>query len=162
MGRTFGFHRRLMLSRAELESRAVAAIRTELARRQADRENARLSEHDPAHFGWWLSDSKWVRPPHLQLIPDRIAAHVETGNGRLIIAAPPRHGKSSLVSETVPAWRIRVIQCSYGATFAETWGAQSPRHAGGQTAAHRALDRWRAGSRSGRLADRARRLHDDR
>ena len=53
---------------------------------------------------------------------------METGNGRLIIAAPPRHGKSSLISETVPAWRLwrapekQVIQCSYGATFAETWG----------------------------------------
>jgi hypothetical protein len=125
MGRTLGAHQRLMRSRAELESMTIAAIRAELVRRQTDRDNAK---HDPAHFGWWLSDGKRLRPPHLQLISDRIAAHVENGNGRLIIAAPPRHGKSSLISETVPAWRIwrapdkRVIQCSYGATFAETWG----------------------------------------
>lgn len=113
--------------RTELEARASAAVRAEVAQRHHDRENAKLAEHDPLHFGWWL-DHRRTKARHLQLISDRIAFNIERGNGRLIVAAPPRHGKSCLISETVPEWVIwrnsskRVIQCSYGATFAETWG----------------------------------------
>ncbi len=50
---------------------------------------------------------------------------------RLIVAMPPRHGKSELCSNWLPAWFIgkhpskRVILSSYGADFAEWWGGKA-------------------------------------
>ena len=47
---------------------------------------------------------------------------------RLNILAPPRHGKSILISQFFPAWFLlvfpwrRVILCSYEAGFAASWG----------------------------------------
>jgi predicted phage terminase large subunit-like protein len=49
----------------------------------------------------------------------------------LVIEAPPRHGKSELISRYLPAWFLgvfperRVILASYGATFARTWGRKA-------------------------------------
>ena len=47
---------------------------------------------------------------------------------RLMILAPPRAGKSELVSRFFPAWYLgnhpdaRVLLLTYADTFAETWG----------------------------------------
>lgn len=49
----------------------------------------------------------------------------------LIISMPPRHGKSCLISQYLPAWFLgmwpdkRVILASYEATFAASWGRKS-------------------------------------
>lgn len=54
-----------------------------------------------------------------------------TGPRILIIEAPPRHGKSELVSRYLPAWYLgtfpnrRVILTSYAADYARTWGRKS-------------------------------------
>lgn len=50
---------------------------------------------------------------------------------RLAVTMPPRHGKSSLTSETFPAWYLgtfpdqRVILASYEAEFAAEWGLKA-------------------------------------
>jgi predicted phage terminase large subunit-like protein len=49
----------------------------------------------------------------------------------LLVSAPPRHGKSTLVSQYLPAWYLgsfperRVILASYEADFAASWGAKT-------------------------------------
>lgn len=69
--------------------------------------------------------------PHLALLDAHLTAvtrHIETagadGIGHLIIALPPRHGKTLLTSQLYPAWHLgrnpahSVILASYGATLA--------------------------------------------
>src|SRR5436190_1844977 len=49
----------------------------------------------------------------------------------LLISTPPRHGKSTLISEYAPAWYLgsfpdqRVILASYEADFAAGWGGRA-------------------------------------
>lgn len=113
--------------RQELEWRAAAAIRSELARRQYDRENARLADLSPAHFAWWLSNGAYQRQPHLDLISEECALALETGV-RVIICAPPGHGKSTTISQWSPAWFIRkhpeklIGLAGHTEGFAATWG----------------------------------------
>src|SRR5580704_7702532 len=86
----------------------------------------------PALFASRVSQGRWTMTPHLAAI-DR--AIVETILGKsepiLVIEAPPRHGKSELVSRYLPAWFLgvfpdrRVILTSYEADFAAHWGRQA-------------------------------------
>jgi predicted phage terminase large subunit-like protein len=69
---------------------------------------------------------------HLAAIDDAI---VQTILGKtepiLLIEAPPRHGKSELVSRYFPAWYLGmfparpVMLVGYGATFARSWGRKA-------------------------------------
>lgn len=83
--------------------------------------------HTPADLAINLSDGMWRLAPHLQLISDKIAAITEQPL-RLIIALPPRHGKSELGSHWTPIWFLnewptgKVILASYEAQFAASWG----------------------------------------
>src|SRR5262249_39293348 len=49
----------------------------------------------------------------------------------LVIEAPPRHGKSELISKYLPAWFLgtfpqkRVMLAAYGASFARSWGRKA-------------------------------------
>lgn len=86
----------------------------------------------PALFAARVSQGRWKMVKHLAAI-DR--AIVETIRGVtapiLIIEAPPRHGKSELVSRYLPAWYLgmfpskRVLLVGYGATFARSWGRKA-------------------------------------
>jgi predicted phage terminase large subunit-like protein len=86
----------------------------------------------PAQFAVHTSRGRWQMTRHLAAI-DR--AIVETICGRsapiLVIEAPPRHGKSELVSRYLPAWYLgvfpdrRVMLAGYGATFARSWGRKA-------------------------------------
>src|SRR5216684_2571671 len=86
----------------------------------------------PATFARHASGGRWNMTPHLEAI-DR--AIVDTILGRaapiLIIEAPPRHGKSELISRYLPAWYLgrfpnrRVMLVGYGAGFARSWGRKA-------------------------------------
>lgn len=86
----------------------------------------------PALFAASVSQGQWKMTPHLAAI-DR--AIVDTVQGRtapiLVIEAPPRHGKSELVSRYLPAWYLglfpsqRVMLAGYAAGFARTWGRKA-------------------------------------
>ena len=67
-------------------------------------------------------------PPHIMKLADALE-RVERGElKRLIVAMPPRHGKSETTSKLFPAWYLgrnpgnRVIFGTYAQDFAETWG----------------------------------------
>lgn len=86
----------------------------------------------PALFAAAISRGRWKMARHLAEI-DR--AVVETILGKtapiLVIEAPPRHGKSELISRYLPAWHLglfpdrRVMLVGYGATFARSWGRKA-------------------------------------
>lgn len=69
-------------------------------------------------------------PPHIELLDRAIVETVETG-GRLLVAMPPRHGKSEMASRYTPAWYLgrfpsrRVILASYEADYAASWGRKA-------------------------------------
>jgi hypothetical protein len=82
----------------------------------------------PAEFAVRASGGRWTRAPHLDLLDtllwDLAGRHIR----RLVVAMPPRHGKSEFISKYFPAWYLclfpehRVILTSYEAEFAATWG----------------------------------------
>lgn len=94
-----------------------------------------LVDPDPllGGVGW-----RFEFPSHIELIEaeiiDAIAratAEVSDRPEILLVEVPPRHGKSTLISEHSPAWFLgtfpnrRVILCSCEADFAESWGAKA-------------------------------------
>lgn len=70
----------------------------------------------------------WIPAKHLLYVSGKIASAIHKGNGRLIISAPPRHGKSELVTTNVPIWVLErfpdkeVILTSYGAELSTDFG----------------------------------------
>jgi predicted phage terminase large subunit-like protein len=88
-------------------------------------ESAKLS---PLDFGRFASGRSLKRPKHLQYINAKLLEAAHTPGKRLIILAPPRHGKSWLTSKFFPAWYLgcnpdrRVVLATYAADFSEGWG----------------------------------------
>lgn len=76
----------------------------------------------------FVTKGKFLRPKHIRLLGEKIAAAVMRGNGRIVVTMPPRHGKSQLCSWWTPTWFLslfpgkRVMLGSYEADFAATWG----------------------------------------
>lgn len=93
--------------------------------------NLNLSEYwrwHPAVFANELSKGRWKRYRHLDYIADEIVSALAKGGGRLIVSAPPRHGKSEFISHWVPVWFLEnfpdqnVILASYEAEVAAGFG----------------------------------------
>jgi predicted phage terminase large subunit-like protein len=65
-------------------------------------------------------DPTWIAAPWLQYLSMEIAQAVAKGNCGLLISAPPRHGKSTLVTKALPLWVMEnfpnknVVICTYG------------------------------------------------
>lgn len=82
----------------------------------------------PATFMHKISRGGWIPAPWLMYVSARIATAIAKGNGRVIISAPPRHGKSELISVGTSAWVLEnfpnrnVILAAYGADLAEGFG----------------------------------------
>lgn len=83
-----------------------------------------------------MSGGKWVPYDYLCLIGQTIfralyQARLTGVGGRIVIHAPPRHGKSEFVSKWLPIWFLdtnpdkRVILASYGAELASNWGRKA-------------------------------------
>lgn len=58
----------------------------------------------PATLAYHLTDGRWIPARHLLYIAGEIAREIRQGDARLIIQAPPRHGKSELLSVHTPTW----------------------------------------------------------
>lgn len=76
------------------------------------------------------TNSAYVAAPHHELIAQKLEA-VERGEiKRLMIAMPPRHGKSELASRRFPAWYIgrnagrQIIAASYNSDLASDFGRE--------------------------------------
>jgi predicted phage terminase large subunit-like protein len=82
-------------------------------------------------FAEWASPwrKKWLRYPWVRHLANQIQiALTSRRDARVIINAPPRHGKSLLVSHWLPVWFLewwpmkRIILASYGDSLASEWG----------------------------------------
>lgn len=85
----------------------------------------------PATFAHKLSRGRWIPAVWLLYVSQIIAQAIAQGNGRIIISAPPRHGKSELIDVYTPAWVLEnfpwmsVILASYGADLSEGFGRRT-------------------------------------
>ncbi len=90
-----------------------------------------LARSSPAGLAL-ATDRRFQYPAHVELIDNTIIdAIAGVLPPRIIFEAPPRHGKSELVSKYTPAWYAgtfpdrRVMLASYEAEFAATWGRKA-------------------------------------
>lgn len=76
------------------------------------------------------SPLKWYPAPFLLNISAKIAQGVAKGNARILISAPPRHGKSRISTIHGPLWILEnfpnknVVVTSYGADLAEDFSRE--------------------------------------
>lgn len=79
----------------------------------------------PATMLHRLSNGLWIPAPWLQYTAARVAAGIHRGGARIIISAPPRHGKTKLIAIGTSAWvletlpRRNVILTGYGSDLVE-------------------------------------------
>ena len=82
----------------------------------------------PHTFAAHMSDGAWLSYDYLVMLSNIIVTAVTQGGGRILVSLPPRHGKSSFLSQWLPFWFLsmwpqkRVILTTYEANFAATWG----------------------------------------
>lgn len=88
----------------------------------------------PHTYAEKMSGGKWKAYDYLHLIGREVYGAVfgpltdDKKGGRLIVSAPPRHGKSLMISKWTPIWYLdmlphrNVILTSYEADFAAKWG----------------------------------------
>jgi predicted phage terminase large subunit-like protein len=75
-----------------------------------------------------VSEGAWVPYNWAAKLSWEIQKAVVAGGARLIINAPPQHGKSELLSHWLPTWYLdnypdrRVLLACYGDEYAESWG----------------------------------------
>lgn len=85
----------------------------------------------PADLGAVDSGGWFNVPRHVDRLNRELVRLATTSHGRLIVEMPPRHGKSTMVSQFFPAWflirfpNMRVMLASYEADFAKGWGRRS-------------------------------------
>jgi predicted phage terminase large subunit-like protein len=72
-----------------------------------------------------LMDRRYESARHLKLLADRLEALERRDIRRLIVAMPPRHGKSRMCSQLFPSWLLgrrpegSIVLASYGSELAE-------------------------------------------
>lgn len=94
---------------------------TQIAELEAIASNWRLT---PATLAAAI-DPSFMAPPWVQMASQEIAVAIYKGSGRLLFNAPPRHGKSHLVSTFTPLWALEnfpnkhVVITSYGEDLAK-------------------------------------------
>lgn len=120
---------------------AIDELRRDDTEEREDLPGLGLGEEPDAVAG---IDASWRfhYPRHIQMVEAEVVEAIARGNERLkkgewdgpeilLIELPPRHGKSTLISEHTPAWFLgtfpdrQVILCSCESDFAQTWGAKA-------------------------------------
>ena len=87
---------------------------------------------DPLSFAVWASRGKFVVAPHHRVIADAIAPCIYEPV-RVLVSLPPRHGKTWLLSQYVPAWFLanrpdkRVLHVSHSNGTAIKLGSRKVR-----------------------------------
>lgn len=103
-------------------------INREQLRKELIKELARRSYIDYVDY---VNQGKWVKGKHLELICEEIEKVLNNETNRLILSIPPQHGKSMLITETLPSYYLgkfpekRVIVASYGEDLAMKFGRRN-------------------------------------
>lgn len=87
-------------------------------------EHADVDLSSPDQFAIWASAGRWRPFAYQRYLGGILGSRLQAGDGRIIVNAPPRHGKSDLISFWTPAWMlrlrptVRIILASYGSDLA--------------------------------------------
>lgn len=98
-------------------------LRAELVRDEAWRLSLATYAATASHWR-----KRWIPYRWIRYVARRIEKALQGGGARLIINAPPRHGKSELISHWLPVWYLdwfpdrKVIAACYGDSLASDWG----------------------------------------
>lgn len=82
----------------------------------------------PHSYAEKASDGLWHPYNYLQLLGTVVAKAIIQGGGKIIVQAPPRHGKSEFLSHWLPTWFLdtwpqkKVILATYSGTYSAEWG----------------------------------------
>lgn len=74
------------------------------------------------------SGERWKPYKHLELISKIVWSELIEGNARIIVEAPPRHGKSEFCSKWLPIWYLEnfayksIMMASYSANLSQDFG----------------------------------------
>ncbi len=85
----------------------------------------------PAGWALHASQRTWTLANHLAVVHRHILALIGRRFRYLMVLMPPRHGKSTLISQYLPSWylgtfpRDRVMLASYEHDFAASWGQKA-------------------------------------
>lgn len=93
-----------------------------------------LAEHGwklfPDTFAERVSGGKWKAYSWLEKVSELITPMIESGNARILLSAPPQHGKSEFFSHWLPTWFLhnnptkKVILGTYSQSYANKWGSK--------------------------------------
>lgn len=81
-----------------------------------------------------MSRGKWIPYPWVMYLLRELQRALLEGGARVLVNAPPRHGKSEAVAHWLPTWYLdhfpdsRVILGSYGDALANDWGTKVRDH----------------------------------
>lgn len=95
-------------------------------RERADGARRLLARRHLLDFARYV-DSSWRPAQHLSLIAQALEQIARRDLRRLMVFAPPRHGKSRIVSELFPAWLLgrdpseQVMLCSHSQSLSDTF-----------------------------------------
>lgn len=84
----------------------------------------------PAGFAEYASRGRWKPARHLLRLNQELIGLAARRTKRLMVFMPPRHGKSTFISQYFPCWYLGtypnddVILASYEANFAALWGGR--------------------------------------
>lgn len=84
----------------------------------------------PDTFAQHASGGKWIAYPWLQAVSAFITERLVAGNARILLSAPPQHGKSEFFSNWIPTWFLhnnptkKVILGTYSQDYANKWGTK--------------------------------------
>lgn len=84
----------------------------------------------PDTFAQRASGGKWKAYPWLQAVSKVISDAIRKGNARILLSAPPQHGKSEFLSNWLPTWFLhnnptkKVILGTYSQDYANSWGTK--------------------------------------
>lgn len=84
----------------------------------------------PDTFAQRASNGKWVAYPWLQALSTLITPLIVKGGARILLSAPPQHGKSEFLSNWLPTWFLhnnptkKVILGTYSQDYANSWGTK--------------------------------------
>ncbi len=91
---------------------------------------SRLAAGHPAFWALLASRGKWEVSPHLQLLAEKLLDLAAGRIRRLAVSMPPRHGKTTFVSQHFPAWWLgvhpehRVMLVAHQHEFAASWAGR--------------------------------------
>lgn len=84
----------------------------------------------PHTFAERASGGEWTAYRWLEFVSLLITPLIIRGNARILLSAPPQHGKSEFFSNWLPSWYLhnfpkkKIILGTYGQDFSNKWGAK--------------------------------------